>query len=118
MDVYPAILNIGGSEWIIIGLMVIFLLFGSKKIPEFSRIIGRAMGEYEKARAVTQKGITESFKLGYDEYRGPRIEGPVSTEREKLEKVALSLGIEAGTKSDAELRRLIFARINDDSESN
>ena len=38
------LMNIGGSEWIIIGLLVVILLFGSKKLPEFSRTIGKAYG--------------------------------------------------------------------------
>ena len=113
MYFYSEIMNIGGSEWIIIGLMAVFLLFGSKKIPEFSRMIGKAMGEYEKARAVTQREISQSFRAGQVEYRGPEIEGPINTEREKLEKVALSLGIEIGTRTDDELRRLIFSKRDD-----
>lgn len=113
MFYHPAIMNIGGSEWIIIGLMVVFLLFGSKKLPEFSRMIGKAMGEYEKARAVTQREISQSFQSEQGEYKGPEILGPINSEREKLEKVAQSLGIEIGNKTDEELRRLIFSRMND-----
>ena len=103
----PAIMNIGGSEWIIIGLMAVFLLFGSKKLPEFSRMIGKAMGEYEKARAVTQR------EMSHGVYTGPKIDGPINSEREKLEKVAQSLGIEVDNKTNDELRRLIFSRMND-----
>ena len=46
------LMNIGGSEWIIIGLLVVILLFGSKKLPEFSRTIGKAVGEFEKVRTM------------------------------------------------------------------
>lgn len=108
-----AVMNIGGSEWIIIGLMAVFLLFGSKKLPEFSRMIGKAMGEYEKARAVTQREISHSFQSERAAYRGPKIDGPINSEREKLEKVAQSLGIEVDNKTNEELRKLIFSRMND-----
>ena len=44
----PGILsNIGTPELIIIGLIVI-LLFGGKKIPEFIKGIGQAIGEFKK----------------------------------------------------------------------
>ena len=38
----------GGSE-IILVLLVILLLFGSKRIPGFSRALGRGMGEFRRA---------------------------------------------------------------------
>jgi TatA/E family protein of Tat protein translocase len=35
-------MNIGGSEWIIIALLALFLLFGTKKVPQVSRTVGKA----------------------------------------------------------------------------
>jgi sec-independent protein translocase protein TatA len=101
-------MNIGGSEWIIIGLLVVFLLFGSKKLPEFSRTMGKAMGEFEKMRAVSLRQRIESeFN-----YSGPRIAGAVDSERHKLELIAESLGIDHVNKNDQELRLLIAEKIN------
>jgi len=40
--------NIGTPELILIGLIVV-LLFGSKKIPEFMKGIGQAMKEFRNA---------------------------------------------------------------------
>ena len=40
--------NIGTTEWIIIAV-VILLLFGGKKIPEFFKGIGEAVREFKKA---------------------------------------------------------------------
>ena len=105
------ILNIGGSEWIIIGLMALFLLFGSKKLPEFSRMIGRVVGEYEKARMIAQREMAQSIPSQAASYHGPNIQGPVNSEREKLEMVAMSLGIESRNKNDDELRDLISDKI-------
>lgn len=101
-------MNIGGSEWIIIGLLVVILLFGSKKLPEFSRTIGKAMGEFEKVR-------TMSLKQRIDDdsnYLGPRISQAVDNERHKLEMLAESLGIDHVNKNDEELRLLILEKIN------
>ncbi|KKR63078.1 MAG: Sec-independent protein translocase protein TatA [Candidatus Woesebacteria bacterium GW2011_GWA1_40_45] len=39
--------NLGTPELVIIGLIVI-LLFGGKKIPEFIKGIGQAINEYKK----------------------------------------------------------------------
>jgi sec-independent protein translocase protein TatA len=101
-------MNIGGSEWIIIGLLVVFLLFGSKKLPEFSRTMGKAMGEFEKMRAVSLRQRIESDS----NYSGPRIASAVDSERQKLELIAESLGIEHVNKNDQELRLLIAQKIN------
>lgn len=102
------LMSIGGSEWIIIGLLVVILLFGSKKLPEFSRTIGKAMGEFEKIR-------TMSLKQRIDDdsnYLGPRIAQAVDNERHKLEVLAESLGIDHVNKNDEELRLLILEKIN------
>ena len=102
------LMNIGGSEWIIIGLLVVILLFGSKKLPEFSRTIGKAIGEFEKVRAMSLKQ-----KIDDDSnYIGPRMVSVADSERHKLEMIAESLGIDHLNKNDEELRLLIFEKIN------
>ena len=40
--------SIGTTEWIVIGV-VILLLFGGKKIPEFFKGLGDAVKEFRKA---------------------------------------------------------------------
>jgi sec-independent protein translocase protein TatA len=102
------VMNVGGSEWLMIGLLVLILLFGSKKLPEFSRTIGKAVGEFEKMRnsTLTQKIDQDS------NYLGPRVAGAVDNERHKLEVIAESLGIDYVNKNDEELRLLISDRIN------
>ena len=102
------VMNVGGSEWLMIGLLIIILLFGSKKLPEFSRTIGKAVGEFEKMRnsTLTQKIDQDS------NYLGPRVAGAVDNERHKLEVIAESLGIDYVNKNDEELRLLISDRIN------
>lgn len=108
-------MNIGGSEWAIIILMGLVLLFGSKKLPELSRAMGKAVGEYEKAREIFRKEMDEAAKAvdPKTHFMGPAIEGPVNTEREKLESIATSLGIDCNGKTDDQLRVLISQKIQD-----
>ncbi|WP_348534442.1 twin-arginine translocase TatA/TatE family subunit [Pontiella agarivorans] len=39
----------GGSELLVI-LFIVLLLFGSKKLPELSRSLGRSLGEFKKGK--------------------------------------------------------------------
>ena len=40
--------TMGGTEWLIIAL-VILLLFGGKKIPELMKVLGRGVKEFKDA---------------------------------------------------------------------
>ena len=112
MEPSAVLMNIAGSEWIIIILLGLVLLFGTKKLPQFSRTIGKAMGEYEKARDTFRREMEEASDPVRSISRVPKITSPVSTEREKLETIARSLGIDdyAGL-TDEELRMLISKRM-------
>ena len=48
-------LNIIGSEWIIIIFVALILLFGTNKLPEAGKKIGKIVGEYNKAKNNVQK---------------------------------------------------------------
>jgi sec-independent protein translocase protein TatA len=52
------ILFISGPEIIVI-LLVVLLLFGSKKIPEFARGIGKGMREFRKATEDIKRELNE-----------------------------------------------------------
>ncbi|RYF88114.1 MAG: twin-arginine translocase TatA/TatE family subunit [Chitinophagaceae bacterium] len=51
----------GGSEWILI-VLIILLLFGGKKIPELMRGIGRGMREFNDAKSTVKSEIEEGMK--------------------------------------------------------
>jgi sec-independent protein translocase protein TatA len=106
------IMNIAGSEWVIIILFGLILLFGAKKIPQFSRAVGKAVGEYEKAKEMFRHEMEQAAEKARGDNKFPKIRGPVATERKKLESIATSLGIEgyAGL-TDEELRGLISKRM-------
>lgn len=109
------LLDIGGSEWGIIILVALILIFGTKRLPQVSRSLGKAVGEYEKARQQFQQEMqdaTQEARRDAGISKIPRITGPVETEREKLEMIATSLGIDHAGKNDEELRSLISQRMN------
>lgn len=47
-------LGIGSTEWLIIALIII-LLFGGKKIPEFFKGLGESIKEFRKASKDSDK---------------------------------------------------------------
>ena len=51
----------GGSEWILI-IVVVLLMFGGKKIPELMRGIGRGMREFTDAKNNVKNEIEEGMK--------------------------------------------------------
>ena len=102
-------LNIIGSEWIIIIFVALILLFGTNKLPEAGKKIGKMVGEYNKAKTEMQNQIKEYTNPDLKE-NNISIDGPVQTEREKLEYMAKSLGINIENKSDSELKHIIEAK--------
>jgi sec-independent protein translocase protein TatA len=105
---------IGGTEWIIIILMGLFLLFGSKKLPEISRTLGKAAGEYDKARELFRREMENATRIAEEPksyLMGPKITAPVGSEHEKLEQIASSLSIDYRGKTDEQLRLLISEKM-------
>jgi sec-independent protein translocase protein TatA len=107
------LMNIGASEWVIIVLFLIFLIAGSKNLSSLARLLGRASGEYEKARELirSEKDSSHSESNLSASSSVPRIIGPVGSEREKLETIARSLGIEEAELTEDQLRSLISRKI-------
>ena len=106
-------MNIGGSEWAVIIILGLILLFGSKKLPEISRTFGRMLGEYEKSKQLLREEIEEATKtMSTTNYnRGLKITSPIVSERQKLEIIANSLGIDHMGKTDEQLRSMILKRM-------
>ena len=106
---------IGGSEWIIILLLALYLFVGTKKIPHLSRTIGKAVGEYQKAQELLRREIEEATRGSENNemhMMDTKVKGPVSSEHEKLETIARSLKIDYVGKTDDELRTLISKRVH------
>lgn len=91
-------LNIMGSEWIIIIFVALIVLLGTNRLPEVTKKLGKAVGEYNKTKNDVQNQLKDFSNSNLD------ISGPVENERQKLEMIAKSLGINSSNKSDEEIR--------------
>lgn len=106
-------LNIVGSEWIIIIFVALVVLLGTNRLPDVAKKIGRTVGEYSKTKNQFQNNIKDFSNTNIE------ISGPVQNERQKLEMIAKSLGINFASKTDDELRQIISSKIgqpNSDSD--
>jgi len=54
-----SILNFAGPDMMVI-LLIVFLLFGAKKLPELARGMGRAVKEFSAARDEIEKELSQS----------------------------------------------------------
>ena len=108
-------LNIGPSEWMIIIFVALVLILGTGKLPGTAKKLGKVVSEYNKAK----NEIQDQMKEVQNEV--PQISGPVETEREKLEMIAKSIGVNAENKTDEDLRKMISAKMGqkkiDESEN-
>lgn len=91
--------GIGGAELMIIAIIFIALIFGSNKIHELARSVGKATTEYEKAQAQVRREL-EMIKT-QDLNANPNLD------RRKLEEIANTLGIDHSNKRDHELKTAI-----------
>ena len=71
-DVTPILIGIpGGSEWIII-LILVVILFGAKKIPDLARGLGKGITEFKRGLKDQPEDASDPKKLEGDE--GPKTE--------------------------------------------
>jgi len=99
--VFEYLLNIIGSEWIIIIFIALILLLGTNRFPEMAKKIGKVVGEYNNAKNQIQNGMKDVTKENFE------ISGPVKDERKKLEIIANTLGVDFRSKTDDELKKII-----------
>jgi sec-independent protein translocase protein TatA len=111
-DLQMAIVN--AAEWIIIIAVIVAVIFGAKKVPELARSFGRATTEYEKAKIEAKKELQRVKDLGKTTLSTTTTTATSLQDREKLESVANTLGINYSEMSDDELRSAIQTEINKD----
>lgn len=99
-------LNIIGNDWIMIVLAALVLFLGTKRLPDATKKLARVMAQYDKTKSMVQEEIQKAkgeFNLN--------IPGPVTSERQKLEMIAKSLGVNVEGKTDDDLRSLVNSKL-------
>lgn len=99
-----------GFEWIFIVVIVVVLIFGAKKIPDLARGFGKATSEFEKARIEAKRELRELKNAGTSSSTSTTTNAAAN--REKLESIADTLGIDYTDKDDDQLRLAIETEIN------
>ena len=99
-----------GFEWIFIVVIVVVLIFGAKKIPDLARGFGKATTEFEKARIEAKRELREIKNAGTSSSTTTTTNAAAN--REKLESIADTLGIDYTDKDDDQLRLAIETEIN------
>ena len=89
----------------IIIFVALILLFGTNRFPEAAKKIGKIVGEYKKAKDTVEKQMKDVTKENLE------VSGPVKDERQKLDVMSKTLGIDSKSKSDEELREIIKNKI-------
>ena len=102
---FEYVLNIIGSEWIIIIFVALILLLGTNRFPDVAKKIGRLVGEYHNAKNQIQNEMKDVTKENIE------VSGPVKDERQKLDVMSKTLGIDSKNKSDEELKGIIKNKI-------
>jgi sec-independent protein translocase protein TatA len=101
-DLIMGIMN--ASEIIVIIIIIaIVVIFGAKKIPEIARYFGKASTEYQKSRIESKKEIELIRSGNKNAYN--------NLNRQKLETIADTLGIDHSDRNDEDLRDAIEAEI-------
>jgi sec-independent protein translocase protein TatA len=99
-----------GFEWIFIVIIVVVIFFGAKKIPDLARGFGKATSEFEKARIEAKRELRELKNAGTSSSTTTTTN--TAANREKLESIADTLGIDYTDKDDNQLRLAIETEIN------
>ena len=99
-------LNIVGNDWIMIALVALVLLLGTKRLPDATKKLARIMAQYDKTKNMVQEEIQKAkgeFNVN--------VSGPVMSERQKLETIAKSLGVNVEGRTDDDLRNLVNSKL-------
>ncbi len=84
-----------GSEWLIVIVIVVVLIFGANKIPDLAKSLGRASGEFQKGKVESELEV-QKLKESHA--------APVLSEHDKLVRAASELGIPTEGKTDDQIR--------------
>ncbi len=95
-----------GSEWLIVIVIVVVLIFGANKIPDLAKSLGRASGEFQKGKIEAEM---EAERLRQGMGAGQAAAQP--SEHDNLLKAAAEMGISTDGKTDDQIRAEMKANL-------
>lgn len=95
------VLGLGTQELVIV-VVVVLLLFGATAIPKLARSLGRAQGEFKKAKTEFDAELRKSSGTPA---------APAGPSEEQVRKSARDLGIDEAGKPIDEVKRLIAQKL-------
>ncbi|HVP23278.1 MAG TPA: twin-arginine translocase TatA/TatE family subunit [Conexivisphaerales archaeon] len=93
-----------GSEWLIVIVIIVVLIFGAGKIPDLARSLGRAQGEFQKGKVESDLEVQKMKEAAGQSTAQP-------SDHDRLLKAAKELGISTEGKTDDQIREEIKAHI-------
>ena len=109
-----------GWEWLIIGIVaIVVIMWGPAKIPEFARALGRAKGEFNKAKqdfteAATNSPLTLASASTFVSSAAPQQTTPqnrIKTSDELLVDAAQKLGLSTEGKTKEEISEEVSLKV-------
>jgi sec-independent protein translocase protein TatA len=87
-----------GSEWLIVIVIVVVLIFGANKIPNLAKSLGRASGEFQKGKVEAEQEVARM------KAQGAQPAQPTESDHDRLMRAAKELGISTDGKTDDQIR--------------
>jgi sec-independent protein translocase protein TatA len=69
----------GPSEWLVVAIVALVVIFGAKKIPEMARSLGRAQSEFKKGLREGQQELGEAPPAPQPPAQASSAEAPASS---------------------------------------
>lgn len=110
-----AFLNLGAEEIVLI-LVLALVLFGADKAPQLARTLGKARGNFERAKGQFAEALQSdderawTEQVAFEKERERKI-AEAAPERQALVRAAEELGLQTQGLNDAELKAAMRARL-------
>ena len=88
-----------GSEWLIVIVIVVVLIFGANKIPDLAKSLGRASGEFQKGKVEADLEVQKMKAAA-----GTPQAQPSGDAHQRLVKAAGELGVPTEGRTDADIQ--------------
>ena len=75
MNILATLFNLAGPD-LIVNLLIVLLMFGSKKLPELAKGMGQAVKEFNKAKDEIERELTKTTEVAIQPAAGQQPRQP------------------------------------------